>query len=1383
MNLFKKFRSALSRCLEPKRNKNGSSLAFVMVVGAVLVIWVLCIMPLMTAVGTNGIAMSGSYSDYLQSRSAIEFCKSELEKIVETDPPKTFAVIKTGNTYSVAYKRVDGKNVDTTQPTSYGNLINYSGDDKTDTPKDNSVVAICAVVKDPDKSEYNITITTYNDGNPGLTYSTVYTIRGTLKINPESYLKSQALPLSDFVIVDGKLGAMTLWNSTIHDSGKTFEEGKSNSVTNLSDIQEHLLPYSENADAGPFPSVFKTTVFPAASTAPTEPNYTGNAWTIPNPVDKNKNNKKNGDIWFEKQNNNKIKVYIRTSTNSKQELGSSDYKLYVNGTYLAKDTAASNTNIYQISVDYYGSSSNKILPANGLVLGYIGSPISSNVNKHTAPVKTNISINGTTVTIEKNNSNNGVIYGYCAVENFPNVQWNQSANQNTFEVKSDKAYYFFAYRPESYQNGTYYAASDVTYMGCVYPITTTTQLQANSDYLIVSKDNSGNYYALVQNNNSITQQYIGALPVLVASTPSYSDNYQWHVEGNNNAFTFRNKGNSKYLSLTGSARWEGWLWFGEYKWTFGLGLEDTDVNAAFTYNDKLYRKLSSNDANTEGYIKFESGSFKAAADGSNIFFVKIPVAAPAEPDMTQLMINSNLVMMQADKITYGTPISSVISGTYSANDLRANGSEINGNLNVGKYNITLNSGNSTRNLGMIEVTKVPLTGNLTVEATNNDHNVTIEIKAKNVVDGGKRWIGYKTAGSNEDFKWFPADNNDSYTFALPYGSYEFVARESGNNNYNPAQSSPLPVELKAPELEDTSTPSLMMGSSLYFMGRNGSIDTKDATIYLHTDLIVLRHDIVGTGSVIINPYSQDLNTYDPNDTAPDTLLFAVNDIKNASGKVVFKALTFYRIPAGTDINEITDAEAVNLHPLNINNDIDKLKLLLRSEDYPEINMDIAYIDRENNEDKSTDNQLAHIVSGETIGWTVDGVLADTTAKLSTTSKNNSKYVVCAYVSSVKNDDIDLMANRVLLAAAETEVNGIKTRKLSVPNSLTFECRYFSVYADLIQQGAARAELVIENLIRDQSDWDRIFEILNLTDYSSKSLQIDFELITTVDNYGSDFNDQTIQAQIYRINEDSWNVFTPFDPKPLTVTYTNDELYELIWNGIDWDNVSIWDIGEIIATLTNISMRVVDRYVSIIPEGRPNLELIAYKNCKIEFYTNYLYIHPDVEGYSFKEFSSWGSKGTADMLINSQERGYESEYLGFFTTNSVETYNGTIICIGRDNEKLPYGYYRDANGELKTNGGITVNGKFIPSGFYFIPATSEANGTSITELTKLEIDPEKKEYYEQPSGVNAKRIDPAELPKYSIYIKQDGTLSDAYVDTGLIGNGDLGESGFSGGNVG
>ena len=192
-------------------------------------------------------------------------------------------------------------------------------------------------------------------------------------------------------------------------------------------------------------------------------------------------------------------------------------------------------------------------------------------------------------------------------------------------------------------------------------------------------------------------------------------------------------------------------------------------------------------------------------------------------------------------------------------------------------------------------------------------------------------------------------------------------------------------------------------------------------------------------------------------------------------------------------------------------------------------------------------------------------------------------------------------------------------------------------------------------------------------------------------------------------------------------------------------------------------------VKYTPGTRANLELVAYKNCKVEFYTNYIYIDKGVVGYSFSQYSN---SGVADIIINSQERGYASEYLGFFSTNSIETYNGTIVYIAPDDPTLPLG---------KDNGGITVNGILIHSGFYFIPARD--GGTSITELAKLPDDPESMSYYEKPTDVNAQRINPADLPKYSIYIKQDGTLSDAYVDTGLIGNGDLGESGFSGGNVG
>ena len=79
-----------------KPGKAGSSLALVMMIGAALVIWVMCIMPLMTTTGTTAIQTEEKYDDYLESRSSIEYCKSELERMVNIDKkvPSTFAVVK-----------------------------------------------------------------------------------------------------------------------------------------------------------------------------------------------------------------------------------------------------------------------------------------------------------------------------------------------------------------------------------------------------------------------------------------------------------------------------------------------------------------------------------------------------------------------------------------------------------------------------------------------------------------------------------------------------------------------------------------------------------------------------------------------------------------------------------------------------------------------------------------------------------------------------------------------------------------------------------------------------------------------------------------------------------------------------------------------------------------------------------------------------------------------------------------------------------------------------------------------------------------------------------------------------------------------------------------
>lgn len=1263
MKFLKRICSRLNRFLSPQPGKNGSSMAFVMIIGAVLVIWVLAIMPLMVAVGNNSLTLQGSYADYLQSRSAIEFCKGELEKMVETDPPRTFAVIKTGNTYSVAYKRVDGKNVDTTQPTSYGNLINYSGDDKTDTPKDNSVVAICAVVKDPDKSEYNITITTYNDGKPGLTYSTVYTIRGTLKINPESYLQSQALPLSDFVVVDGKLGGSTLWNSTIHSL--SFSTSESNNVTNLGAIQENLLPYSsiyfpgdnyDYADAGPFPAVFKTTVFPAKDDRPAGGNtsngtFTSNGWTRLNPVSSKSTSEKKGDVWYEitwkgaPYFNYVISIYINNG--SKVDI-TDKCTIYLNGErhINGRDNNLPTKGIYTVSIDFGGYGN--FLPVTGLQL--------------TDP-----------------------------------------------------------YDPEKYLSSKFDIVS----------YTKKDFLTNGQKYLIVD----GNGRAIYADGYEIKVDNI--------DTKSQQDDmYFWtYVKEDGNTYLIGS--NDKYLYITNNS----------------ASLSDESVYISIEDGIRL-KKSSSN-----RYLYLDSGSVKVARNKNYNFTFYTQTEKPEHT------------------FDHGTTIKDICSSIGltdpKINDNSRNESDI---LNPGIYLLTgkLDGKDYKAKLTISKkdcACKNTLSTDIVTNA-NDVHEFTVTVRGT-TDDCGHLYIGYKLK-SAKDYDWFPANNGNSFTFRLNYGNYDIAVCESGTNYYNEVIKS-TGKSIKRDDgktFENDHQSSIMMGSSLYFMGRNGSIQPKGNTIYLYTDLIVLRHDIDGTGSVIINPYSLEPNTYDPNDTAPDTLLFAVNDIKNASGKVVFEALTFYRIPAGKDINNITASEASNLYHQCIVNynkgedeqkdkefdsKFDKLKLILRSEDYPEINMDIAYIDRENNADKvdaetgkPSNEQLAHIISGETIDWLDDGVMHNRNDKNYGNKYHqndiydsmNRQFVVCAYIVEVNDVSIDRTANRILIASAlQDDGTNKQTRVLTVPNHLSFTCRYFSVYADKITQGQS-GSMTIKSLGRDPDLINTFKKILGLSSYFSRSLQVDFELFTTIQPYNSSPT-EPIPAQIYRIDADSWDVFSKFNQDTsLMVQYTHDEIRKAL-NG------------------ASNEIDIVDRYISLTPNGVNALKMDSWGSNKLNIYSNYIYIDSGITGYSFRYELMTALISSCDLIINSQERGYKSEYINFFYANSAETYTGTIIYIKDGITITKYYTFLGIGAEWATESFQ------IPAGFYFIPATPD--GTSIAKLTDLgaENNTEKKPW----------AIDPEDLDDYSIYIKEDGTMSNAYVDTGLIGNGDLGESGFSGGNLG
>ena len=1398
MKFLKRIRARLNSFLSPQPGKTGSSMAFVMIIGAVLVIWVLAIMPLMVAVGNNSLLTQGSYADYLQSRSAIEFCKGELEKIVETKPPYTFCVVKNDNdTYSPIPKLESNSLAD-----AYKAVIDYDqNDDAKDKPLTdaNNVVAICAVSQDNNaENVYHITITTYNNGKKNLTYTADYTIRGSLLINPESYLKSQALPLSDFVVVDGKLGSNTLWDSTIHSL--SFSTKDSDNVTNLYAIHENFKPYistalpgSGYADSGVFPSVFKTPVYPAGGgievpgeTRPTEPEITvdNNVGLIrPNAVAFDKESKALGDIYYKHapeiingQYTDIIKIYAIDSNGNEVDI-TEQCVIYLNGKEFDKDdtNAIKPEAIYQVSIDFEGTDS--ILAVNGLVMPeLIGQP--NAVHPQSAPTGITLSVSGNTVTLTEMDK---VVYGYIYADEPTTVHWDTSGS-NVLTIDSSKTCFFYAYYPYRIEGDVVYTASPATYIGTVYPLVLATELTNGKEYVIYSSGHA------LKNENGAPGAFAftNADDYRAGSVPS---NLKWTAVASNNAYQFMNGSSNLAMPFSDNKFTLTIRSDGDYgKFTIS---KDSADNTAFYVSQ-------TNDGgcgpDVTGYLTYTNNKFTVSNTKSIIYFYKIPkqVTHPNASDI----VTENITPADAE-VPYGQKYSD-IDAYRDYPDLSANGEKVNTNAtpDAGIYEMTTEVGGKTYYLGVLTVKKASLDNKPAVTESHNKHNVTVTITNKNIGYGVVRWIGYKPTDGG-DYKWFPADYNDSYTFELPYGTYDFVAYETGSLNYEPVMSDPVQISLTAPVEEAPgggeeggsgdgySEASMMMGSSLYFMGRDGSIMTEGTTIYLTTDLLVMRHGIVGDGEVYIYPYSNEQN-YD--ESAADTLFFPVNTMRNAAG-FEFKACTFYWIPAGTDINHAT-AEDLNFDkrpPLSLDNDeeYDRLKILLRKGDYPDINMDVAYIDRENKADKVNANgtpnneQLAHIVSGETIGWTVNGELVNGNDKNYGNSNNgfdstNRQFVVCAYISKVNDTTIARTANRILIASEETDANGIKSFSLSVPNSVTFTCRYFSVYANSIVQTTNRGALKIVNLGRDSSFIEAIKTAIGFSKYDSRSLQIDFELYTDV--YYSDGGSNlsySCPAGIYRIepptNPGSINLFSEYELKPLMVTYTNTEIK-------GWLNGASNDI------------RLVDRYMTLTAGSDPDLSLKAIGDSNLEVFSNYVFVDKSVTSYTFSTYWLAGALGAeTDFLINSQERGYKSEYLGFFTQNSAESYNGTILYIAPD----------DSNKELGVgNGGITIIQKTtslifgssetrteIPSGFYYIPACED--GTSITELALLTNDPNNAYFYgDNPNDdTSTYRINPADLPKYSIYIKEDGTLSDAYVDTGLIGNSNLGESGFSGGNVG
>lgn len=1461
----------------PRRGKKGSSLALVMMIGAVLVIWVMCIMPLMTTTGTITYQTQGSYDDYLQSRSVIEFCKSELEKIVEERIPYTFAV--TGNVTEENFTAEPKYNVTghTVRP-EYAALVNSPDalDDRKDVPSSDEVAAICAV--EPVGKNYQIVITTWHDCEKAQTYTATFTPTGSLRIFPESYGAKQALPLSDFVLVDGQLGKYTIWNSN-NKEVKNWGNLPNSDSPSLSGIVETLLPWILNnspewsdryANAGAYPAVFKTTANAAASDensyigeVVTDGEMTSEIWIEPVSVRKDAANKQPGNIWYDPV-NDVIRMQgldgIINITNA---------TIYHNGTQM--DPSAKLHGTYQLSIDYPGTGEYvegglNVLPVKGLQLpdlkeitGTTGTYTLTAEEKQLSVAIEKVEVldadgkgtgeytlTATLTNIPKDSEN--LLYG--CLESGGSVVWSRSP---VFEnLTLGKTYFFYVCRPASIdEKGVFHAASEVAKVGMIYKPEYVTTMEAGT-YIITTSDEA-KYLANATTLTGFTKLNEGY--IFGTTAPA-----TWTVSANGDNWQITQNGSS-YLDLTGEADYSitreksydhghwAFIPYPCYKATFNdNGFKNLQVSstgdgilAVTATNDggfEIKKELSqtiqykdyyeSNSTNnTDGCSKSKTltatikataylnlnDSVSATETASSVKFAKVSIGE--YPNVTA---PSTAYTLTATQMTYGNNAKSFVQGHLTPGatlqQLYTNGTAAANVSNSGVYSLMFTTDIGTTELS--DLRAVALKETLTVKKADLANGVLSVVPVHDENDemsvivtcstwhenGGEHYFGYRLAEeSGEDaYHWFPAEGN-SYTFRLDYGTYVFAVKESGSNNHNgmiqeadeETVIEPQWVDLSADQKNDfiftyepangestwyklpskiypsrvqlvfgiptadggitwtetyssevrfygaviPNTPfgnlsnvlqlsqpvgitsvndhqsSMMRGSSLYFMSESASINTYGNSIYLTTDLLVLNSPIVGDGKVFVEPYT-------PNDGLKYTLLFNPNPTTLKVGSATLAPYTVYKIEAGKDLNSLTNAYlSSGDRTMGEPTDEDVL-FLIRKGSFPEINLDIAY---------ATGTQLASIVSGETIGWTNLGKLGSTNA-----DEQYYKYAVCAYVSEITSgaSNKTYSANRVLIAG-ETESGA---DALVVPYSLSFAMRYLSLDTGMLQQQNS-SKFIVYNLEQKSSILGGISTWLGISDYTSKSLQVDYERSIQI------IPGETLSSQIYRY-DDGTDLFSSPTGQSLTIDYDSSELT----NGVIINN-----------------SKIVDRYISISGD---DINLSAWGSKTVQLYTNYIHFDSSVDTIGAT------SAFNGDLLINCQEAGYgDEEYLYFFRNNSAEKYKGTLIY-----------FENDVRIRFWSLGGIWGGGnidKTIPKGFYYVFAKED--GTSIKELADLYTGEHPEDTVNYNKEMKPYAVDKQDLANYSIYVNEDGTLSDAYVDTGLEDNNSTGVGGFSGGKVG
>ena len=453
------------------------------------------------------------------------------------------------------------------------------------------------------------------------------------------------------------------------------------------------------------------------------------------------------------------------------------------------------------------------------------------------------------------------------------------------------------------------------------------------------------------------------------------------------------------------------------------------------------------------------------------------------------------------------------------------------------------------------------------------------------------------------------------------------------------------------------------GAELYFMGQGAAVKA-DNPIYIKADLLVIRDDVAdGDGPVYVTSYNENYGT----------LAFFVN------GTGPFEAYNFYKLgnnkEEAIDLTSVSDEQAAEwLVRDEVGSKFEHGSVVTESDGtvtsiefpdrvlelensgkfrYPVINFDIAYASPE---------QLAYVVSGEAIKWTSNGVLQDSSDDL------NSMYVVCPYITAISGD-VTRSANRILTYAG--------TRDLTVSSTIKFYTRYLSFDTDRITKGSSSAHFYLYSLTK-QAKWsDSIEDALGSKNYSSKTMQVDYEC--SMELSLSNSSKFLIDPQICRY-ESGTDLFNGAVIQPLQASYTTSEIED--------------QLSSLLPTIT-----IIDRYVDISGSSLTLYNIIL--EADIYLYSNYIAFDSSLTRITVPALIRDG------LTFSSQETGYtENEYLFLFKTSTAEEYNGTLIHFESDVDVY--------KGLRKSH--------TIEAGFYAVPAGETANVLDLNK-TIMPLEPE------------------------------------------------------------